>query len=384
MHERISTGCEPLDKMLGGGLFESRPYLVSGEPSTGKTLLSLRFLLEGLKNGEDVLFVTIDETPEELRSFVAPLGWSLKDMAILDAFPEVRSYRRASDIQEVASFGGIKVMREIKPAGDDASREEEKGPAFKPVELSIQALQMTLKKAFEKRGYDRIVIDSLTSLRLFGMMEEDSYVGIQSLLRLLSEMETTALITMNPPDEPVILPERFITRGEIRLLKVRYQGYTRAIRIERFRGSAHDNLTHPFRITGRGIEIDLKAIVPVREDGYMETAPGPPRPKRVEADAHAHSPSGRRTAPLQAKGKTSRRPRLRAKEMLGDISALDEMVRECISIGIDVREPRILLSKAKVHLHAKRLERAFECIQRCEEMLNQRMEEYETFVSTVM
>jgi circadian clock protein KaiC len=283
--ERVSVGSPTLDKMLGGGLVEGRPYLLTGPPSTGKSILAMRFLIEGLKLGEKVLYVTIDETPSEIKSFMQPFGWPIDSVVMLDAFPEVRSYKRASDVQEVASFGAIRIMREVKTAGEQAAQpEEQKSSGFKPVELSIQALQMTLKKDFEKNHYDRVVIDSLTSLRLFGMKDEDAKLNMQSLLRLLSEMEVTALLVLGSGMEPEILPERFIARGEISLFKTRFEGYTRAVRIERMRGTQHDVWARPFRISRQGIEVDLTKVVPFSEGEparapaaeAAEVAPGAP------------------------------------------------------------------------------------------------------------
>ena len=46
---RISMGIPGLDDILGGGLTPNRVYLVEGTPGTGKTTLSLQFLLEGAR-----------------------------------------------------------------------------------------------------------------------------------------------------------------------------------------------------------------------------------------------------------------------------------------------------------------------------------------------
>jgi len=383
MHERISTGIKSLDKMLNGGLFESRPYLITGLPGTGKTILALRFLLEGIEKGEDCLFVTIDETPQELKSFVEPLNWNLDDLVILDAFPEVKSYKRAADIQEVASFGGIKVMRETRSVASE-EKEDEKSSSFKPVELSIQSLQMTLKKEFTKRGYDRVVIDSFTSLRLFGVKEEDSALGIQSLLRLLSEMETTTLVTMHPPEEKSIFVERFIARGEIRLLKVNFEGYTRAIRIEYLRGSDFDPTTRPFKISAQGIEIDLSKVVPCDDMGVIHepVSPAVSLPREEPAIVKKRSSEEILQSLREKRVKPEEIPS--PEEIKAQISQMEEMLTECVRLSIDVRDIRLLLSRARVHMRSRRLERAYECILRGEECLLRKLEDYEAFISTIM
>ncbi|MFX0202935.1 MAG: RAD55 family ATPase, partial [Candidatus Hodarchaeota archaeon] len=64
---RVSTGIRGLDKMLRGGLVPNRAYIVSGPPGSGKTILSSQFLVDGVEGGERVLFVALEEPPNELK-----------------------------------------------------------------------------------------------------------------------------------------------------------------------------------------------------------------------------------------------------------------------------------------------------------------------------
>src|SRR6185295_1778964 len=69
LHEAIATtGIEGLDEVLGGGFTANRLYLVEGVPGSGKTTLAMQFLMEGVRRGEPVLYVTLSETREELLS----------------------------------------------------------------------------------------------------------------------------------------------------------------------------------------------------------------------------------------------------------------------------------------------------------------------------
>src|ERR1700734_3701848 len=74
---RISTGNEGLDDILGGGLDADRVYLYEGRPGTGKTTLALQFLLQGARNGERTLYVTLSESKHELETVATRHGWSL-------------------------------------------------------------------------------------------------------------------------------------------------------------------------------------------------------------------------------------------------------------------------------------------------------------------
>jgi circadian clock protein KaiC len=76
--DRVTSGIEGLDKLLFGGFPKGRAYLVSGEPGTGKTIFTLQFLLEGARNGEKGIFVTIDEKPEHIVADMISLGWDVE------------------------------------------------------------------------------------------------------------------------------------------------------------------------------------------------------------------------------------------------------------------------------------------------------------------
>src|SRR5262245_60294619 len=78
----VTTGIEGLDAILQGGLPRQRLYLVQGDPGTGKTTLALQFLLAGCRQGEPGLYVTLSETPSELRAVADSHGWSLDGLAV--------------------------------------------------------------------------------------------------------------------------------------------------------------------------------------------------------------------------------------------------------------------------------------------------------------
>ena len=67
-----ATGAAGLDDILGGGLTPNRLYLVEGMPGSGKTTLAFQFLMEGVRRGEPVLYVTLSETQEEIAAVVRP------------------------------------------------------------------------------------------------------------------------------------------------------------------------------------------------------------------------------------------------------------------------------------------------------------------------
>src|SRR4030095_5994619 len=82
--EQCQTGIEGLDDILAGGLPCNCFYLVQGDPGSGKTTLALQFLLEGVRRGENVFYVTLSETKEELLKVAVSHGWSLDGIPVMD------------------------------------------------------------------------------------------------------------------------------------------------------------------------------------------------------------------------------------------------------------------------------------------------------------
>src|SRR5687767_9498783 len=84
---RVSTGSAGLDEILGGGLDANRLYLYEGRPGTGKTTIALQFLLEGVRQGERVLYITLSETQRELNLVASRHGWSLEGLDVFELVP---------------------------------------------------------------------------------------------------------------------------------------------------------------------------------------------------------------------------------------------------------------------------------------------------------
>jgi circadian clock protein KaiC len=74
--ERLPTGINGFDQVALGGLPAGRPTLVSGTTGSGKTVFAAEFLARGIQQrGEPGVFVTFEETPEDIRRNIASLGF---------------------------------------------------------------------------------------------------------------------------------------------------------------------------------------------------------------------------------------------------------------------------------------------------------------------
>ena len=76
--ERVSTGVAGLDQLLEGGFPKGRSVLVTGEPGTGKTVMALQFLADGLAHGEKGIYVAADEGPLDIIEQAASIGWDFE------------------------------------------------------------------------------------------------------------------------------------------------------------------------------------------------------------------------------------------------------------------------------------------------------------------
>ena len=78
---RINTGIYGLDKVLKGGLRKNSSILITGSPGTGKTIMALQFIYYGAKNhNENGIFITTEESSDDLRSFGKNLGMDIEQM----------------------------------------------------------------------------------------------------------------------------------------------------------------------------------------------------------------------------------------------------------------------------------------------------------------
>lgn len=78
---KAPAGILGLDEITGSGLPRERPTLVCGSTGCGKTLLEMEFLVRGARQfGEPGVFMSFEETTQELTQNVRSLGFDLDDL----------------------------------------------------------------------------------------------------------------------------------------------------------------------------------------------------------------------------------------------------------------------------------------------------------------
>jgi circadian clock protein KaiC len=135
--ERCRTGIPGLDYILGGGFPKERSYLIQGEPGSGKTTLGLQFLLEGVKQREKGLYITLSETKQELEQVACSHGWDIDRLSILD----------------------LTTLEQRIPV--DATT-----TLFHPYEVELSETTKVILNEMERLKPERVIFDSLSEMRM--------------------------------------------------------------------------------------------------------------------------------------------------------------------------------------------------------------------------
>jgi KaiC domain protein len=77
--ERVKIGIDGLDAMMGGGLIPDSICAIIGTFGTGKTTFSLNFIWEGLTKNENVIYISLEESKDRIRTYMEQKGWNIEE-----------------------------------------------------------------------------------------------------------------------------------------------------------------------------------------------------------------------------------------------------------------------------------------------------------------
>lgn len=242
MLERARTGVEGLDEMLGGGLPRGRCSLVCGGPGTGKTILGVQFLVNGIDRfDEPGLLVTLEEDPDHIKENMLGFGWDLGDL----------ERKKKLGIVDLSPLFHLSPREFLKTAY-----------GMEVAEFSIVAVVKSIKNQVNELGAKRIVIDPVTTLKIQEPLEVERRRNIAHLFKSLLEMGCTSLLISEMKRaiwEREFQVEEYVAQGAIILQSLVKEGQLiNSIQIEKLRGVDHDRQPRPYRITSKGIKVYSK------------------------------------------------------------------------------------------------------------------------------
>jgi circadian clock protein KaiC len=245
---RCSSGDDGLDDILGGGLPCNCFYLVQGDPGSGKTTLALQFLLEGVRRGEKVFYITLSETKSELLTVARSHKWSLDKIPLLE-------------------MSAIEAL--LRP--------EAQTTVFHPSEVELTKVTQLLLDETRKVAPSRIVFDSLSEFRLMAETQLRYRRQLMNLKAEFAKLKSTVLLLDdkmsgdNMPADPHVLS---LTHGVIEMEQFvpDYGTSRRRLRVLKMRGVKFREGYHDYTIVTGGLRIFPRLIAAEHHTPFVHDA----------------------------------------------------------------------------------------------------------------
>jgi circadian clock protein KaiC len=219
---RMSSGTPRLDELMGGGPSAGEANLILGPSGAGKTIFALRYIAEGLEKGEHCLYVTFQDTSDQLVAMARGFNWDL----------------------ETPRAGGQLTIAYVPMGG-----------------LDLDVVGAVVREELASRAVRRVVIDSLAELVAAAREGERFPAYKRSLNGLIraagaSLVVTSETTTLGPPTEPPLGGLMFLFHNVIQLRYVEHGSHVgRALNVIKMRNSQHDMGVYSFTITQDGLTL---------------------------------------------------------------------------------------------------------------------------------
>jgi circadian clock protein KaiC len=237
----VGLGVEGLDDVLRGGLVPNRMYLIEGDPGSGKTTLATQFLLEGVRQGQPCLFITLSESDEELRASARSHGWTLE---------------------------GIKVVEII--ASEESLKPDARYTMYHPSEVELgETIKAVLVEA-ERSKPARLVFDSLSELRLLAQNPLRYRRQILALKQFFARQRCTVLFIDDKTGDVGDTHLHSISHGVISMERnsPEYGTMRRRLQVIKMRGRDFRAGYHDYIIIRGGVEVFPRLVAAEHRTSY--------------------------------------------------------------------------------------------------------------------
>ncbi len=241
---KCGTGVAGLDDILGGGLPKNCLYLVDGNPGVGKTTLALQFLLEGIRQNERCLYVTLSETKAELEAVAHSHDWSLKGIDIIEL----------SAIERAITGKGQNTM-------------------FQSAEVELNQLGKMLLEEIDRVKPARIVLDSLSEMRLLAQNPLRYRRQILTFKQRFAERHSTVLLLDDRSAVGTDVQVQSIVHGALALTtaEVKYGGLRRYLSVIKLRGVKYREGNHDYQIIKGGLRVFPRLVAADHHTPFQKT-----------------------------------------------------------------------------------------------------------------
>ena len=242
MTEQVLTGIEGLDELLGGGFPQGRTVLVIGGPGTGKTILGAQFLYKGMYDkNENGIYVSLDESKNHFYHEMKNFGWD---------------FAKAEKERKFAFVDATRMSR-VSMLAEKIYGEESK--SLRGKQLPVDKLVEEMISKIHSIGAKRVAVDTLAGLFYRFPDPIERRTAVVDLIESLADLGTPNIITTELGHlgvERDAVEEEYLTHGVL-MMQTLFSGgtTTRAIQVEKMRGTKVNPNLVPYSIDKNGIEV---------------------------------------------------------------------------------------------------------------------------------